>query len=283
MEINRARSPRPEASIVEDYTCHRCGYILRGLREDGVCPECGEAVAASLDPNRLVRVEPSVLQRVEWGLLGLIAAPLLAMLGWWIGARLNVEGVWLALIATLTAWLLGSVGLVTVSPQPLDLPRSAETSRRWARRLALLTGIAVAVTALTPDVAVIPKALARVASMTLGTSLAWMTLSYAAFLARGVDRPDLAHNFEGTMPWMVILAIGVYFASVAMIVFATLRQIKGPSSGDAECLVIAIAFVPVAIGSIAGAALVIAAWVLLIRLAWALHRVGEQATLLHGK
>jgi hypothetical protein len=37
-----------EVRVPEDLACIRCGYNLRTLREDGVCPECGDAVAESL-------------------------------------------------------------------------------------------------------------------------------------------------------------------------------------------------------------------------------------------
>lgn len=34
---------------VFDLDCHRCGYSLRGLRHDEVCPECGQAAWISVE------------------------------------------------------------------------------------------------------------------------------------------------------------------------------------------------------------------------------------------
>ncbi len=39
----------PETGIEEDIACMGCGYNLRGLLADGKCPECGGAIAPSLE------------------------------------------------------------------------------------------------------------------------------------------------------------------------------------------------------------------------------------------
>ena len=39
-------------AIERDTDCIHCGYNLRGLGDDGRCPECGDAVAATLAAER---------------------------------------------------------------------------------------------------------------------------------------------------------------------------------------------------------------------------------------
>lgn len=39
----------PRLPIGDGLACHRCGYNLRGLFFDGLCPECGESIARSIE------------------------------------------------------------------------------------------------------------------------------------------------------------------------------------------------------------------------------------------
>jgi hypothetical protein len=102
-------------SIDRDVDCVACGYNLRGLRDDGICPECGGRVADSLGDRgvgaangpwrRAVRLGVAVgaaeyvlmmvivplvqvadVERYAKALIGAMAAS--AVLGgWWVGRR----------------------------------------------------------------------------------------------------------------------------------------------------------------------------------------------------
>ncbi len=52
-----------------DLHCVRCGYHLRGLAEDGTCPECGTAVARSMRGDLLSAADPAWLRRIYRGQL----------------------------------------------------------------------------------------------------------------------------------------------------------------------------------------------------------------------
>jgi hypothetical protein len=52
----------------QDTTCRRCGYNLRGLLEDGHCPECGAPIKFSVRGDQLQFCDPLWLQRVRRGL-----------------------------------------------------------------------------------------------------------------------------------------------------------------------------------------------------------------------
>jgi hypothetical protein len=57
-----------EASLTpEKILCIACGYDLRGLAEDGACPECGTSVARSRMGDRLAGADPGWLKRIALG------------------------------------------------------------------------------------------------------------------------------------------------------------------------------------------------------------------------
>ncbi|MCH8151245.1 MAG: hypothetical protein IH830_02600 [Planctomycetes bacterium] len=55
-----------------DLHCVRCGYHLRGLAEDGTCPECGTAVARSMRGDLLSAADPAWLRRIYRGHLYIV-------------------------------------------------------------------------------------------------------------------------------------------------------------------------------------------------------------------
>jgi hypothetical protein len=75
-----------DGRIVEDRLCIDCGYNLRGLRPDGVCPECGGAVAASLRGLKLEAASLPWLRAVRRGFKWLRHSILLALLSWIVSA-----------------------------------------------------------------------------------------------------------------------------------------------------------------------------------------------------
>lgn len=103
----------PSGSIDVDAACKRCGYNLRGLPEDGRCPECGTPVSLSMRGDQLRFSDPNWLDKVATGLgiifwmmvlgtvggllVGLVSARnqfLAALLGL-VASAINVYGVWL--------------------------------------------------------------------------------------------------------------------------------------------------------------------------------------------
>ena len=56
-----------DGRLAEDRLCIDCGYNLRGLRPDGLCPECGGAVAASLRGLKLEAASLPWLRSIRGG------------------------------------------------------------------------------------------------------------------------------------------------------------------------------------------------------------------------
>jgi hypothetical protein len=73
------------AQIIEaDTPCRCCGYSLRSLRLDGICPECGTPAEKSLGPEVLFRSDPVWVQRraaamraILWGIIAYVAIELI--------------------------------------------------------------------------------------------------------------------------------------------------------------------------------------------------------------
>lgn len=59
--------------VEHDRPCARCGYNLRGLTAEGVCPECGAQVARSLKGNLLEFASPEYLRSLYRGATLVIA------------------------------------------------------------------------------------------------------------------------------------------------------------------------------------------------------------------
>ena len=118
-------SPQTPDTIVDERCCIHCGYSLRGLRIDGVCPECGRPIKgrkrAPRYTDQLVHAPMAWLQVFATGavLMLFAAAGVLAMI-------VTLLFVWtvpllLVLAGLCAAWAVG-VWLCT-RPRP-ELPRS---------------------------------------------------------------------------------------------------------------------------------------------------------------
>lgn len=58
-------------AIDSDLICRRCGYNLRGLKPEGICPECAAPISDSLRDDRLADADSAWLSLVARG-LGLV-------------------------------------------------------------------------------------------------------------------------------------------------------------------------------------------------------------------
>lgn len=72
-------APRSQA-LTFDLPCPRCGYNLRGLRENARCPECGSLVADAITGDWLVLAHPRWVARIEQGAMLSRLTALLALI-----------------------------------------------------------------------------------------------------------------------------------------------------------------------------------------------------------
>ncbi len=68
-----------QGHIDTDLSCLRCGYNLRGLNPDGVCPECGTAIGRSQYGNLLRYCDPDWVEQLASGMNWMVASIVLGL------------------------------------------------------------------------------------------------------------------------------------------------------------------------------------------------------------
>lgn len=228
--------------VAIDVQCLRCGYNLRGLRGDGLCPECAAPVGRSTQGDFLRFADPGWVRRlargsrlVVAGITTVVIAVIVAVVGFFGAAMLNASGggmsgggfgaaVAIGLVLAVLAWLAsmaclyGGAWLLT-SPDPRQIGRDAQVTSRKLVRLWLLVGLAGAPLGWLVDASRLPPA-GTIAVLAIQTALGVVALvgsvAYFFYLARLCERipdRDLHRTARGLgimVGWLqgVFLAIG---------------------------------------------------------------------------
>ncbi len=79
--------------IGDDSPCVSCGYNLRGLRMEGLCPECGTPIRKSLPPDMLRYAPEKWLRLVQIGAVVLWGSQLMSIEDYVIGLFYIAEGI----------------------------------------------------------------------------------------------------------------------------------------------------------------------------------------------
>jgi len=216
----RADAAPAEPGTVGDCTCHKCGYLLRGLSRVGKCPECGEAVGASLDPKRLIHADPSRLRLVQLGYMGIALAPIVVVIMWIVLSRATISRSQFVDQALFILGVYGS-GCLMLAGTPYsrtDTALASHTHRKWLRWLGVTTTALVVV-----SIAAISTRnfywIASSLTLLLAACL-WATrglIHLAQWLARLADRSDIAEEIALLLYLQAFAAAG---ATVMWIGFA---------------------------------------------------------------
>ena len=138
----------PPAQVIDDLPCRTCGYNLRTLAKDGVCPECATPVVASLRSELLREADPNWLRRMRSG-CELAYAGIWAAWIWFIFFQGFHAGLFVtfAIPGAAAAAALGTWMLTIPDPSGIGEDRYGRL-RVWARALGIAQFAAVLVSSL---------------------------------------------------------------------------------------------------------------------------------------
>ncbi len=128
-----------ERRLIDESTCIKCGYLLRGLLEGGDCPECGTSIATSLNPHRLIHANPRRLRQMQIGFAGIPLSQALLPVAFIIAESIGTEFAYFAALVCLLVWLFTSLMLLSVRPHAAAIGFPTETLRQAVRGLSLLS------------------------------------------------------------------------------------------------------------------------------------------------
>ena len=269
-----------DGRIGQDLACLECGYNLRGLLDDGQCPECGASVHQSARLAWLCQHDPAWLRRLAratiWmaaAMVCLAALPVLVLMEVLVGpVDGNFIRVWLAVPASgVLAGLQGSSEL-TAPHLADDFQRRVRSVARWLLTAGLI-GLLVLVGLFLLSAAgspwtwswLVPSlALSVMVSMGVGV---WAMLVYAAALAAKVPEPRLVRHVR-LVAWGFALC---FLAMGAAVMMGTAEELWAKRS-DMEAIMI-----PVLVAAFA-ALLVLSIWTIPL-LVWYRRRFREAAAM----
>jgi len=255
---NQARVLDANACVAADLPCVLCGYNLRTLSEDAVCPECARAVRDSLRAQYLRHAPPDWVTRLAEGARALLVAGVLTFaIPLVLGALLLVPSDVTAGIAALTvvpglaviavAVLGGLLTITERNPALRDCPEGARARRvvRWSMAAVIpvwfLSGISSGLLRPSIPVEVALLLLSFGAALVLPLSICW----HVADLMRLIPRKDLA-RYAHCQFW-ALLGVGVVFVAGLALEFASPRAME--PVGDTLMTIAAIALIPTAIAA----------------------------------
>jgi len=216
--------------IVVDHECKKCGYNLRGLREDGRCPECGTPIGLSTTGDLLRFADPDWVEKVARGLkiilwmilVGLIAGILSVIAGATVGEEAGTILMFVVqLITFYGVWLM-------TEPDPSGIGEDPNITARKVIRITLVVGLLnsplqFALGALDlPGAGVILVGLIMLLVGLVGLVGEFAKFIYYERLARRIPEASLAGRAR-FLKWAftITLAVMVVVGGIAAIVGAT--------------------------------------------------------------
>ncbi len=209
----------PAGRIDTDIPCRKCGYNLRGLLPDGVCPECATAVGRSLHGDLLRFCDPDWVQTLasgmNWIVAGIVASIVLGCMGGGLTGILGAVRPGIAAMPIMASRLVGAlivfVGYWRVTtPDPGRVEEESSRSARKLVRVAQVAGIAL----LPSNVAAgfIPaslQVLLMIGSAVVGIAGVFAIFVYARQLASRIPDDKLARNTRIVM-WGSVVVVAMF-------------------------------------------------------------------------
>lgn len=132
-------------TIITDVACRRCGYNLRGLRQDGRCPECGTPIGLSVQGDLLRFADPDWVEKMARGIRLMLWGILIAFVVGIIGGIITATGKFPTLSKELIQIVGGLVGVygawLLTAPDPSRVGEDRYLTARRVVRFGLIVGL----------------------------------------------------------------------------------------------------------------------------------------------
>lgn len=132
-------------AIAEDSECKRCGYNLRGLKEDGRCPECGTPIGLSTQGDLLCFADPEWVEKVGHGMTIILWMMLIGVIIGALAGFLAAVGFQLrtfTAVLSLAAYAVSFYGVwLMTEPDPSGIGEDPNLTARKVIRITLIVGI----------------------------------------------------------------------------------------------------------------------------------------------
>lgn len=205
-------TPSPEA-IKYDLFCHRCGYNLRGLNPDGLCPECGQPVTLAFRERLLRYAAPDWVKTIHRGVrFELVWVALLPMLF----ILQTIATSYVPIVTVALCLLFSAASMFITVPEPLCKPRTSFVILRISTAVGFL-GILGLVLPRTYFRSVIPELPCTFASLLLVAALV-MKIDALRNHARRLVSWDVVASFTLVI-WMGGFAVLSIVTLILVILF----------------------------------------------------------------
>lgn len=278
IRVEELRAIRPGLLIAEDRPCRGCKYNLRGLLDNGVCPECRRQIRK----HDLLRFADQMVDAPSRWVSGFRAGTTMLCIGGWLMALgLLAWGIfghisWLAgAVVGSIAWSIGTV--LATRPRPktkrmeIDPVKEWAAWRIWARCsqpgwcIALIGLVMIQWKGWYTPAAIVPAAI----FLLIGVVGWWPLMVMQSNLAYWASDSDLADKLRNCS-WASALGMGIGAAMVG-----TIGGLNGGLTGSYATL------------GLFASAMVLAIWVLLgifslwytLMAVWQLARLGVWVTM----
>lgn len=217
----------PDATLIHDTPCRRCGYNLRGLREDGNCPECGTPVGRSVMGDLLRFADPGWLAQISSGLSMLLWLILFSILGTCVTGATGRTGAG-SLFGTVVTLGLATATIIAMwkvtQPDPSGIGEESQFNARRIVRFIAVANVTAAVMSmmiellLGASVSHIVVAVLGLLSSLLGMIGEWYKYRLFEYLASRVPDLQLASRARW-IRWMgvIFLLIGMVAGAMALL------------------------------------------------------------------